>query len=36
MTISAHDKKKVKCPKCASAKTDQLVQSFFATTSKKS
>jgi putative FmdB family regulatory protein len=36
MTISEHEKKKVKCPKCSSKAVVQQVQSFFATTSKKS
>lgn len=36
MTISQHEKRKVKCPKCSSTSVGQRVQAFFATTSKKS
>ncbi len=36
MTISEHDKKKVRCPKCKSTQVEQQVFSFFAVTSKKS
>jgi putative FmdB family regulatory protein len=36
MTIREHDKRRVKCPKCASQRVTQAVQDFFATTSKKS
>lgn len=36
MTISEHDKKKVVCPKCGNKKVTQLIQPFFANTSKKS
>ncbi len=36
MTISAHDKKRVRCPKCSSVRVEQQYHSFFAVTSKKS
>jgi len=36
MTIGEHDKKKPRCPKCASNKTEQCVHAFYAQTSKKS
>ena len=36
MRMSEHGKKRVKCPKCASSQVAQRLQSFFATTSKKS
>ena len=36
MNIKEHDGKKVKCPKCNSAKVTQLIASFFAQTSRKS
>ncbi len=36
MRISEHEKKKAKCTKCDSKQVVQRVQSFFATTSKKS
>jgi putative FmdB family regulatory protein len=36
MRLSEHGKKRVKCPKCAGRQVTQRVQSFFATTSKKS
>jgi putative FmdB family regulatory protein len=36
MSISEHDRRKVKCPKCSSQRVAQTVQGFFATTSKKS
>lgn len=36
MSIKDHDRRRVKCPKCASARVSQTVQGFFATTSKKS
>jgi len=36
MTMSEHGKKKVKCPKCASAQVAQIINAFFAPTSKKS
>ncbi len=36
MTISEHDKKKVRCPKCSSVRVEQQYHSFFAVTSKKS
>jgi len=35
-TIREHEKKKTRCPKCASADVGQLVEEFFAVTSKKS
>ena len=36
LTIAAHDKKRVACPKCKSKKVEQQFGSFFAVTSKKS
>ncbi len=36
MTISAHDAKKVRCPKCKGSQVEQQLNSFFAVTSKKS
>jgi putative FmdB family regulatory protein len=36
MTIGEHDRKKVRCPKCASVRVEQQYFSFFAVTSKKS
>jgi len=36
MRMNEHGTKKVKCPKCASSQVTQQVQSFFATTPKKS
>jgi putative FmdB family regulatory protein len=36
LTIDEHEKSKVKCPKCGSAKVEQQWAAFYATTSKKS
>ena len=36
LTLSEHDKGKVKCPKCGSTKTEQQWAAFVAVTSKKS
>jgi putative FmdB family regulatory protein len=36
MTVSEHDKKSVKCPKCGSKKVEQQLAAFYAVTSKKS
>jgi len=36
MTIGAHDKAHVACPKCKSRKVEQRFGSFFTVTSKKS
>jgi putative FmdB family regulatory protein len=36
MTMTEHDKRRVKCPKCSSGQVQQTIQGFFATTSKKS
>ena len=36
MTISEHDKRKPKCPKCGSRKVTQQIAAFFAVTSDKS
>jgi putative FmdB family regulatory protein len=36
MSMKDHDRRKVKCPKCSSARVTQSLQGFFATTSKKS
>jgi putative FmdB family regulatory protein len=36
LSISAHDKAKVKCPKCGSGALHPLVSTFFTQTSRKS
>ncbi|MBM3789002.1 MAG: zinc ribbon domain-containing protein [Acidobacteria bacterium] len=36
MSIAEYDQKKAKCPKCGSRQVEQVIQSFFAVTSKKS
>jgi putative FmdB family regulatory protein len=36
LTLSEHDKKNIKCPKCGSKKVEQEVAAFYAVTSKKS
>jgi putative FmdB family regulatory protein len=36
MRLSERETKKIKCPKCASLDVSQVIQPFFATTSKKS
>jgi putative FmdB family regulatory protein len=36
LSLSKYEKKKPKCPKCGSKQVEQLVQPFFAVTSKKS
>jgi putative FmdB family regulatory protein len=36
LTLAAHEKGKVKCPKCKSTKVEQQWAAFYATTSKKS
>ena len=36
MSITAHGKKRVQCPKCSSKAVVRSFQPFFATTSKKS
>jgi putative FmdB family regulatory protein len=36
MTISEHDRKKIRCPKCSSVRAEQQYHPFFAVTSKKS
>ncbi len=36
MSISEHEAKKVRCPKCKSTKVEQQWKSFFTVTSKKS
>jgi putative FmdB family regulatory protein len=36
LTISAHEKAKVACPKCDSASLRPLVSTFFTQTSRKS
>jgi putative FmdB family regulatory protein len=36
MTVSAHDAKKVRCPKCKSVRVEQELKTFFAVTSRKS
>jgi putative FmdB family regulatory protein len=35
-SISAHDRKRPACPKCKSAKVEQVFSPFFAKTAKKS
>ena len=36
MSISEHEKKRARCPKCKSTQVEQQLLSFFAVTSKKS
>jgi hypothetical protein len=36
MSITEHDKDKIACPKCGSAKVEQQWAAFHAATSKKS
>lgn len=36
LTLSEHDKDKIKCPKCKSKNVEQETTAFFAVTSKKS
>lgn len=36
MSMSEHEKKKVRCPKCKSTKVKQLLSAFTAKTSRKS
>jgi putative FmdB family regulatory protein len=36
MTVSEHDTKRVRCPKCKSVRVTQQIQSFYAVTSSKS
>jgi len=36
LTLSEHDKDKIKCPKCGSTRVEQESAAFFAVTSKKS
>lgn len=36
MTISKHEKKKVRCPKCQSTRVEQQVVTCYVVTSKKS
>lgn len=36
LTVTEHEKKKVKCPKCKSTKVNTIFSPFFAVTSKKS
>jgi putative FmdB family regulatory protein len=36
LTIAEHDKRRIKCPKCAGSKLEQQWAAFYATTSKKS
>jgi putative FmdB family regulatory protein len=36
MSVADYDRKRPKCPKCGSLKVEQLIQPFFAVTSKKS
>jgi putative FmdB family regulatory protein len=36
MTVSVHEAKKIRCPKCKSTQVEQQFNSFFAVTSKKS
>ena len=35
-TLNQHEHETVKCPKCGSDRTHQMVSAFFAVTSKKS
>lgn len=36
MSVSDHEKKKARCPKCKSTQVEQELASFFVVTSKKS
>lgn len=36
MSISEHDRKKARCPKCKSLRVEQRLLSFYCVTSKKS
>ncbi len=36
MTVMEYEKKKARCPKCSSSQLEQVLQTFFAVTSKKS
>jgi putative FmdB family regulatory protein len=36
MTLTAHEKTRVACPKCKSKEVEQQLAAFFAVTSKKS
>jgi len=36
MSIQEHETRRPKCPKCGSARMDQLLSAFFAQTGKKS
>ena len=36
MSITEHDKRRPKCPKCSSARVTQLISAFFAQTARKS
>ncbi len=36
LSLSEYEKKKPSCPKCGSKQVEQLIQSFFVVTSKKS
>jgi putative FmdB family regulatory protein len=36
MSVTVHDKKKVRCPKCKSTQVEQQLNTFFAVTSRKS
>jgi putative FmdB family regulatory protein len=36
LTVTEHEKKKIRCPKCKSTRGNQLITPFHAITSKKS
>ena len=36
LSMSEHEKKKIRCPKCKSTKVKQLISAFTAKTSRKS
>jgi putative FmdB family regulatory protein len=36
MSISEHDRRRPKCPKCGSGRVTQMISAFFAQTGKKS
>jgi putative FmdB family regulatory protein len=36
MTITEHDKRKARCPKCGRSRLRRRIESFFAITGKKS
>jgi len=35
LSIAAHDKRRVKCPKCSSARVTQMLSAFYVQTARK-